>query len=78
MEMDDRNTTTITPQELAKLIETVLQNLSKLNQFDELPNVSYDSPNSREAYQNAANGIFVRNGATVLRTQACLIQPPLT
>ena len=58
MEMDDRNTTTITPQELAKLIETVLQNLSKLNQFDELPNVSYDSPNSREAYQNAANGIF--------------------
>lgn len=56
--MKDKNVMTVTPQELARLIETILQNLYKLNQFDELPDTRYDSPNAREAYQNAANGIF--------------------
>ena len=56
--MNDKAKMRTTPQELARLIETILQNLSKLNQFEELPDVKYDSPNAREAYQNAANGIF--------------------
>lgn len=56
--MNDKTAIMITPKELAKLIETILQNLPKLNQFDELPNVKYDSPNARDAYRNAANGIF--------------------
>ena len=56
--MNDKNAMTITPQELAKLIETISQNILKLNQFDALPNVKYDSSNAREVYWNAANGIF--------------------
>ena len=56
--MNEKATVIITPQELARLVETILQNLSKLNRLEELPNVKYDSPNAREAYQNAANGIF--------------------
>ena len=68
--MDDKKTLTTTPQELAGLIETVLQNLSKLNQLEELPNVQYDSPNAREAYRDVANGIF--EGATVVSAEASL------
>lgn len=68
--MNDKRTMTTTPQELAHLVETIMQNLPKLNRLEELSNVKYDSPNAREAYRDVANGIF--EGATVVSAEASL------
>ena len=46
------------PKEFALLVARVMQMLPELNNYDELPSVTYDDPNANQRYRDAANGIL--------------------
>ncbi len=57
-------TISLLPCELSELIEHVNEMLPKLNEYNTLPNVEYDSHLAREEYERAANGLFDELGCS--------------
>ena len=56
--MDDRQTSVMTPQELAALMSRIAAAIPELNRYEELPWTRYDDPNALQCYRDAAEGLL--------------------